>query len=219
MLLLRQAALPGMARELPDECAWAALGVAVTTRCLGSVCHLDFNRPPALLAEADVLSTFAETGACPPVADSQASATATPGGQLFRFLQRREHIRPDDIDAFVNALPPGAVDEELRLGLAFLSLATGHAELASAVISRLVAEAPGLRNPVYAKVALLAQMKRPEEALAAARAWSERHRDDPAMFARARRWMPPAADLSAAAGLFTHGLDQAIDTAASRIGV
>jgi acyl-coenzyme A synthetase/AMP-(fatty) acid ligase/acyl carrier protein len=216
MLLLRRAALPGLAQRLPDERAWTALGVAVTTRCLGSVCHLDFNRPPALVAEADALATFAETGTCHPVADDEAPLTTLPGGVLFGLLRRREQVSSAEIDAFVQALPPGPVDAELRTGLTFLSLAAGDAGLASAVISRLVAEAPDLRNPVYAHIALLAQMKRPEEALAAARAWSERHSEDAALFARARRWLPPAPAL-AAAGLFTDGLFQAIDSAASRL--
>ena len=195
------------------------LGAVVVTRCLGSVCHRDFNRPQALLAEADAMATFAETGTCLPVSDDQAPLTDLPGGVLFGLLRRREDISPNEVDAFVQALPPGPVDAELRMGLVFLAFAAGEGRLASAVMDRLVAEAPDLRNLVYARIALLAQINEPEEALAVARAWSERHSGDPVLSARAGRWIPRVETLAAADRLFTDGLYPALDAAASRLSV
>lgn len=217
MLLLRQGRLPGFAARAPHEQAWAALGVAVRTRCIATVCHLDFNRPTILMNEADALATFAETGACEPVPDESAPDADTSGGMVFRLLKRCDTITRSEIAALLHALPPGPVDGDLRLGITFLALAAGDPSLASAIIERLVAEKPDLRNETYALVALLAQTGRTEEALAHAHAWAAHHGPDPRMLARAVRSIPPCPDLSTVFRLFTDGAVEAIDAASSRL--
>ncbi|MFO1028903.1 MAG: non-ribosomal peptide synthetase [Acetobacteraceae bacterium] len=219
MLLLRRSALAPYVSPASTDAAWAELGVLLTARAVGTCCHMDLARAPAIRGQAEAMATFAEFGSCAPTADHAASPERTPGGVLFDYLRRREPVDPDAIRRLLAMLAPGPVDVELARGLMFLALLSGDAGLASSVIKRMAEASHGSSDVVYAQVALLAQMRQTEEAEACAAEWAARSGRAPqSLIARARRVLPRSINWNEASGLFGDRLDAALDFAASHIG-
>jgi acyl-coenzyme A synthetase/AMP-(fatty) acid ligase/acyl carrier protein len=212
MLLLQRGKMGRFITDRPSEAGWRELGVALVTRDCPTISHLDFGRAPTILAYADIIAAYVDAGPAALPRHPTTDEIDSPGGTLFRMLDGTQQLSSEAIVGLAESI---SHDDELHLGLIFVALALGDVDVAMDVTARMMAARPDRRHPVYARVALLAQLGRHPEADRLARSWCHEKPPDASLLARARKWLPRSDDWSQAARLFTDQPDAAMDFAAA----
>ncbi len=215
MLLLHRGARTHHASPFSLAADWADQNVVLDVLHCRTVCHQDFVRRELFTAADAALIRFLETGTVVAEPACRWLNIDTPGGALFTMLELdcpppAEHLR-----ALMAGLPSGKIEPDLRVGLVFLSLASGDADWALALARRLNDEDPNFRVAVYARVAVLAELDRPQDAAAIAGAWSNEHGPDLAMEQRALRKTGQPLDWKLTRNLYVGAADKALDVAAA----
>ncbi|MEI7713567.1 MAG: acyl carrier protein [Rhodospirillales bacterium] len=216
MLLLYRPHYGGIDALVDCQACWAEFGVPVIPAPCRTIAHLDLIRYELLsVYEPAIVGFF--VGKPTPI---PLPPIDTPGGWMFELLALDAPPTTYEVSAALSKLPAGPIDDELMLAILWLSLATGDQAIAFGTIERILAQDPNYRNAVYAKVALLNELRRNDEAAAIARDWEARNHADPSIDERAKRRFRTDMAWKNRVGLYTdaEGLELALDVAASRVG-
>jgi acyl-CoA synthetase (AMP-forming)/AMP-acid ligase II/acyl carrier protein len=216
MLLLQRGSIGAFARAIKPDVDWTAQCATIEVINCRTVGHLDFLRPEVVVATRDAIAAYIEAGSIH-ASGGQAHwvDVDTAGGTMFHLLAARQPPTAARLRAFVDDLPAGPIDPDLRLGLLFLVLTAGDAVLALAVAARLATERPDLRDAFYAQIAVLVELGREAEAVALATAWCGDREPDPDVLARATKKTPRPLDMRDTLDLFAGGDLRALDIAAT----